>query len=95
MNDVIKKEQNLEIKNVLNQPYKYGFKTEIETEKFPTGINQDIIKLISSKKNEPSFLLNFRLKAYQKWLKLQDKKYPVKERIELRKKINNSLGIYN
>jgi Fe-S cluster assembly protein SufB len=75
MNDVIKKEQNLEIKNVLNQPYKYGFKTEIETEKFPTGINQDIIKLISSKKNEPSFLLNFRLKAYQKWLKLQEPKW--------------------
>ena len=69
--DNSKKEQNLEIKTVLNQPYKYGFKTQIETEKFPTGINEEIIKLISLKKNEPEFLLNFRLKAYKKWLGLE------------------------
>jgi len=63
-----KKEQtNFEINQVLNQPYKYGFQTEIETEKFPTGINENIIKLISEKKNEPPFLLNFRMKAYKKW----------------------------
>ena len=66
MNDS-KKDQNLEIKKVINQPYKYGFQTKVESEKFPSGINEDIIKLISFKKNEPDFLLNFRLKAYKKW----------------------------
>jgi Fe-S cluster assembly protein SufB len=62
-----KKEQNLEITTVINQAYKYGFKTKIETEDFPAGINEEIIKLISAKKDEPSFLLDFRLKAYKKW----------------------------
>lgn len=62
---------NLEIKQVLNQPYKYGFKTEIEKEKFPSGLNEEIITLISTKKNEPAFLLNFRLKAYKKWKQMK------------------------
>ena len=66
----IKKEQNFEINKVINQPYKYGFKTNIETETFPIGINEEIIKLISEKKNEPKFLLDFRLKAYSKWIKM-------------------------
>ena len=60
---------NLEIKQVLNEPYKYGFKTEIETENFPFGLNEDIVKLISTKKEEPNFMLNFRLKAYKKWIR--------------------------
>ena len=68
--DNIKKEPNLEINKVINQPYKYGFKTDIETEIFPPGINQEIIELISLKKNEPQFLLDFRLKAYHKWIKM-------------------------
>jgi Fe-S cluster assembly protein SufB len=65
-----KNQTNLEIKQVLNQPYKYGFETKIENEKFPAGINEEIIKLISRNKKEPSFLLNFRLKAFQKWKKM-------------------------
>jgi len=65
-----KNQTNLEIKQVLNQPYKYGFETKIENEKFPAGINEEIIKLISKNKKEPSFLLNFRLKAFQKWKKM-------------------------
>jgi Fe-S cluster assembly protein SufB len=68
--DNIKKDQNFELNNVINQPYKYGFITDIETENFPKGINENIIHLISQKKDEPEFLLNFRLKAYQKWLKM-------------------------
>jgi len=68
--DILKKDQNFEINKVINQPYKYGFKTNIETETFPIGINEDIIKLISLKKNEPEFLLNFRLKAYNKWVSM-------------------------
>jgi Fe-S cluster assembly protein SufB len=68
--DNLKKDQNFEINKVINQPYKYGFKTNIETETFPIGINEEIIKLISIKKNEPEFLLNFRLKAYKKWISM-------------------------
>ena len=48
--------------------YKYGFVTDIETEKAPKGLNEDIIRFISAKKNEPEWMLEWRLKAYQKWL---------------------------
>ena len=48
--------------------YKYGFVTEIETEKAPKGLNEDIIRFISAKKNEPEWMLEWRLKAYEKWL---------------------------
>ena len=69
--DEIKKQTNFEINQVISQPYKYGFKTEIEREVFPVGINENIIKLISEKKKEPAFLLNYRLKAYKKWLQMK------------------------
>lgn len=59
------------IDNLVNQPYKYGFKTNIESEHFPKGINEDIIRLISSKKNEPHFMLDFRLKAYKAWQRME------------------------
>jgi Fe-S cluster assembly protein SufB len=59
--------KNFDINKVINEPYKYGFYTKVEKEYFPTGINENIIKLISEKKEEPSFLKNFRLKAYKKW----------------------------
>ena len=67
-----KKEQtNFEIKQVINQPYKYGFQTTIEKEEFPKGLNEEIVRLISEKKKEPEFLLNFRTKAYEKWEKMK------------------------
>jgi Fe-S cluster assembly protein SufB len=69
--DEIKKQTNFEINQVISQPYKYGFKTEIEREGFPIGINENIIRLISEKKKEPTFLLNYRLKAYKKWLQMK------------------------
>jgi Fe-S cluster assembly protein SufB len=50
-----KNQQNFEIKQVINQPYKYGFNTKIESEEFPSGINESIIKLISKKKKESVF----------------------------------------
>ena len=62
-----KTQTNLEIKQVLNEPYKYGFQTDIETESFPFGLNENIVKLISEKKQEPRFMLDFRLKSYKKW----------------------------
>ncbi len=65
------KQTNFELNQLINQPYKYGFYTEIEKEEFPKGLNENIIKLISQKKNEPSFLLEFRLKSYKQWLKMK------------------------
>jgi Fe-S cluster assembly protein SufB len=67
MND----KKNLEINQVINQSYKYGFITEIENEEFPIGLNEEIIKLISEKKDEPLFLKEFRLNAYKKWKQME------------------------
>ncbi len=53
--DSKKNQQNFEIKQVLNQPYKYGFQTNIENEQFPSGINQNIVELISKKKMNQHF----------------------------------------
>lgn len=52
--------------------YKYGFTTDIQTETFPKGLNEDIIRRISAKKNEPQFLLDFRLKAFNYWQKMEE-----------------------
>jgi Fe-S cluster assembly protein SufB len=60
------------LQSLVNQPYKHGFVTEIESDIAPKGLNEDIIRLISAKKNEPEWLLSFRLKAYQKWLTMTE-----------------------
>ncbi len=54
------------------QPYKYGFVTDIDSETFPLGLNEDIVRLISQKKNEPAFLLEWRLKAFRHWLTMTE-----------------------
>ncbi len=64
--------QSNTVEEIVSQPYKYGFITEIETEKIPKGLNEDVIRLISAKKNEPDFLLKFRLRAYEQWLKMKE-----------------------
>lgn len=51
--------------------YKYGFVTEVETDTLPKGLNEEIIRAISKKKDEPGFMLEFRLKAYRKWLEME------------------------
>jgi Fe-S cluster assembly protein SufB len=66
-----KTKTSFELTQVINTPYKYGFQTNVENENFPKGINEEIIKLISITKNEPFFLLEFRLKAYKKWKQLK------------------------
>ena len=58
------------LKDIVESPYKYGFKTEIETEQFPKGVNNKIISQISDKKNEPDFLRQFRQKSFAIWEKL-------------------------
>ena len=64
------------VKTLVNQPYKYGFVTDIETDTIPRGLNEDVIRLISAKKNEPEFMLEFRLKAYRQWLKMTEPTWP-------------------
>ena len=54
------------------EEYKYGFITEVEQDILPNGLNEDVIKFISKKKNEPEWLLDYRLKAYKKWLTMKD-----------------------
>src|SRR5258708_5937983 len=54
------------------QPYKYGFVTDIESETVPPGLSEDVIRLISQKKGEPAWMLDWRLKAYRNWLKMPE-----------------------
>jgi Fe-S cluster assembly protein SufB len=71
MNNQSKKILDTNITKLVNQPYKYGFSTTIEKDIIEKGLNKNIIQLISKKKNEPKFLLNFRLKAYKKWKEMK------------------------
>ena len=58
------------IEELVNREYRYGFVTPVEEELFPPGLNEDIIRMISAKKNEPEWLLQWRLRAYRYWAKL-------------------------
>jgi Fe-S cluster assembly protein SufB len=60
------------IERLANTEYKYGFITEVEQEIVPKGLNEDVIRLISSKKDEPGWLLEWRLKSYRAWLKMKE-----------------------
>lgn len=59
----------------VDKEYKYGFVTEIETDTVPKGLNEDIIRTISSKKNEPEWMLEYRLKAYRHWLTMDEPRW--------------------
>lgn len=63
------------IRDVTQGDYKYGFTTDIETEIIPRGLNEDVVRLISSRKGEPEWLLEFRLKAFRHWLTLTPPKW--------------------
>jgi Fe-S cluster assembly protein SufB len=58
-----------------NREYKYGFTTDIETDTIAKGLSEDTVRLISSKKNEPEWMLEFRLKAFRHWLKMKEPNY--------------------
>ncbi|MCY7272993.1 MAG: Fe-S cluster assembly protein SufB, partial [Phormidesmis sp. CAN_BIN44] len=60
------------VQNLVNQPYKYGFVTDIESDTIPRGLSEEMVRLISTKKEEPEFMLEFRLKAYRQWLKMTE-----------------------
>ncbi|MDB9311287.1 Fe-S cluster assembly protein SufB [Aphanizomenon sp. CS-733/32] len=60
------------VTTLVNQPYKYGFVTDIEADTIPRGLSEDVVRLISAKKNEPEFMLEYRLRAYHQWLKMTE-----------------------
>ncbi|HUA39722.1 MAG TPA: Fe-S cluster assembly protein SufB [Candidatus Sulfopaludibacter sp.] len=64
------------IEGLVKQEYKYGFVTDVEADSAPPGLNEDIIRLISAKKNEPEFMLEWRLKAYRHWLTMKEPTWP-------------------
>ena len=64
------------IEELANQEYKYGFVTDIEADAAPRGLSEDIIRLISSKKGEPEWMLQWRLKAYRNWLTMKEPVWP-------------------
>lgn len=59
------------VRQVAEQKYEFGFTTDVHTEIIEKGLNEDVIRLISSKKGEPDWLLDFRLKAYRYWLTMK------------------------
>ncbi|MBI4549940.1 MAG: Fe-S cluster assembly protein SufB, partial [Candidatus Omnitrophica bacterium] len=63
-------------KQLVNQEYKYGFYTDIEADVIPKGLNEDIIRTISLKKGEPEFMLDWRLKAYRRWITMKEPVWP-------------------
>ncbi|MDJ0773909.1 MAG: Fe-S cluster assembly protein SufB [Mastigocoleus sp. MO_167.B18] len=63
------------VKTLVNQPYKYGFVTDVEADTIPRGLSEDVVRLISAKKNEPDFMLEYRLKAYRQWQKMTEPKW--------------------
>jgi len=59
------------VQTLVNQPYKYGFVTDIESDTIPRGLSEDIVRMISAKKEEPDWMLEFRLRAYRLWLTME------------------------
>ena len=65
-------EEDKILEEVTAAEYKYGFTTDIESDKIPKGLNEDVIRIISQKKNEPEWLLEYRLKAFRSWEKMKE-----------------------
>src|SRR6267142_515231 len=64
------------IEGLVQKEYKYGFITDVEADSAPPGLNEDIVRLISAKKNDPEFMLEWRLKAYRHWLTMKEPSWP-------------------
>ena len=67
----MEEQNNAYLRGLTQEKYKYGFTTDIHTDIIEKGLNEDVIRLISAKKNEPEWLLEFRLKAYRYWLTME------------------------
>ncbi|MBN1870496.1 MAG: Fe-S cluster assembly protein SufB [Candidatus Omnitrophica bacterium] len=72
----LQNEQTTENNTLSGRDYKYGFVTEIETDRIPEGLNEDVVSLISEKKNEPSWMRDWRLKAYRHWQTMKEPHWP-------------------
>ena len=68
-------EKNQFVKQVAEQKYEFGFTTDVHTEIIEKGLNEDVVRLISQKKGEPDWMLEFRLKAYNYWKTLKEPKW--------------------
>src|SRR6056297_2487875 len=66
------KEEDKILKEVTGKEYALGFTSNIESDRVPKGLNEDIIRMISAKKNEPEWMLEWRLDAYHQWLKMTE-----------------------
>src|SRR6185436_15638845 len=64
------------IENFVNKEYEYGFVTDLEADAAPRGLSEDTVRLISRKKGEPDFMLEWRLKAYRHWLTMKEPVWP-------------------
>ncbi|MFZ0427060.1 MAG: Fe-S cluster assembly protein SufB [Acidobacteriota bacterium] len=64
-----------ELQKLAQEEYKYGFVTDIEAETLPPGLSEDVVRLISAKKQEPEWMLEWRLKAYRQWLKMEEPRW--------------------
>ncbi|HET6724542.1 MAG TPA: Fe-S cluster assembly protein SufB [Gammaproteobacteria bacterium] len=67
--------QSNEVENLVRREYQHGFVTDIEADTVPPGLNEDVIRLISARKNEPEFMLEWRLKAFRHWLTMREPKW--------------------
>ncbi len=67
----------MSFKDKVKEEYKYGFTTDIGTQEFPKGLSEDVVRLISAKREEPEWLLEYRLKAYRKWLTMKEPNWAV------------------
>ena len=65
-------EQTKIIEDFANREYEHGFVTDVEADTFPPGLNEDVVRAISAKKNEPEWMTEWRLKAYRKWLEMTE-----------------------
>jgi Fe-S cluster assembly protein SufB len=72
----MEKDQDKILSEVTSGEYKYGFYSDIEMERIPKGLSEEVVKIISAKKNEPEWLLEFRLKAYRHWLTMKMPAWP-------------------
>ena len=64
------------VEKITNQDYKYGFVTDVDSDTIPKGLNEDVVRLISDKKGEPEWLLDWRLKAYRLWTTMVEPEWP-------------------
>ncbi|MCZ6636751.1 MAG: Fe-S cluster assembly protein SufB, partial [Alphaproteobacteria bacterium] len=65
-----------EVRSLTEGEYKYGFVTDVEVDTIPKGLSEDVVRLISDKKDEPKWLLDWRLEAYAKWLEMEGQGEP-------------------